>query len=112
MEELVTRHVNLMDKYDPQKKVAVDYTKAFQDKWKTDVSTFGGYAHDGLMLAVDAIKRAGSTDKAKVRDALEATKGFVATSGTFNMSPTDHMGLDLSAFRMLEIKNGDWTLSH
>jgi len=27
-----------------------------------------------------------------------------------NMSPADHMGLDLSAFRMLEIKNGDWTL--
>jgi branched-chain amino acid transport system substrate-binding protein len=26
------------------------------------------------------------------------------------MSATDHMGLDLSAFRMLEIKNGDWTL--
>jgi len=25
------------------------------------------------------------------------------------MSATDHMGLDLSAFRMLEIKNGDWT---
>jgi branched-chain amino acid transport system substrate-binding protein len=28
-----------------------------------------------------------------------------------NMSPTDHMGLDLTAFRMLEIKNGDWTLA-
>ena len=26
------------------------------------------------------------------------------------MSPTDHMALDLSAFRTLEIKNGDWTL--
>jgi branched-chain amino acid transport system substrate-binding protein len=26
------------------------------------------------------------------------------------MSPTDHLGLDLSAFRMLQIKGGDWTL--
>jgi branched-chain amino acid transport system substrate-binding protein len=26
------------------------------------------------------------------------------------MSPTDHLGLDLTAFRMLEIKNGDWVL--
>lgn len=26
------------------------------------------------------------------------------------MSKTDHMGLDLSAFHMLEIKGGDWTL--
>jgi branched-chain amino acid transport system substrate-binding protein len=29
-----------------------------------------------------------------------------------NMSATDHLGLDLSAFRMLEIKNGDWALSN
>ena len=94
---------------DPQKAVAEGYSSAFSAKWKTDVSTFGGHAFDGLMLAVDAIKRAGSTDKAKVRDAIEATKGFVGTGGVVNMSATDHMGLDLSAFRMLEIKNGDWT---
>ncbi|PKO86202.1 MAG: ABC transporter substrate-binding protein [Betaproteobacteria bacterium HGW-Betaproteobacteria-12] len=95
---------------DAQKPIVTAYGQAYKAAYKTDVSTFGGYAYDGLMLAVDAIKRAGSTDKAKVRDALEATKGFVATSGTFNMSPTDHMGLDLSAFRLLEVKNGDWSL--
>jgi branched-chain amino acid transport system substrate-binding protein len=96
---------------DPQKAVVTAYTKAYQEKWKSDVSTFGGHAYDGLMLAVDAIKRAGTTDKAKVRDALEATKGYIGTGGVVNMSATDHMGLDLSAFRMLEIKNGDWTLA-
>lgn len=96
---------------DPQKPVAEGYAKAYSAKWKTDVSTFGGHAYDGLMLAVDAIKRAGGTDKAKVRDAIEATKGFVGTGGVVNMSATDHMGLDLSAFKMLEIKGGDWTLA-
>ena len=53
---------------------------------------------------------AGGTDKAKVRDAIEATRGYVGTGGVVNMSATDHMGLDLSAFRMLEIRNGDWSL--
>jgi branched-chain amino acid transport system substrate-binding protein len=96
---------------DPQKAVAVAYTRAFAEKWKTDVSTFGGHAYDGLMLAVDAIKRAGGTDKAKVRDAIEATKGYVGTGGVVNMSATDHMGLDLSSFRMLEVKNGDWSIA-
>jgi branched-chain amino acid transport system substrate-binding protein len=96
---------------DAQKPVVMAYTKAYQDMWKSDVSTFGGHAYDGLMLAIDAIKRAGSTDKAKVRDALEATKGYIGTGGVVNMSATDHMGLDLSAFRMLEIKGGDWTLA-
>ncbi|WP_367141807.1 ABC transporter substrate-binding protein [Rhodoferax sp.] len=94
----------------PQKPVVTGYKKAFNDKWKSDVSTFGGHAYDGLMLAVDAIQRAGGTDKAKVRDALEATKGFIGTGGVVNMSATDHMGLDLSAFNLLEIKNGDWSL--
>lgn len=95
---------------DPQKPVVTAYEKAYKAAYKTDVSTFGGYAYDGLLLAVDAIKRANSTDKAKVRDAIEATKGLVATSGTFNMSATDHMGLDLSSFRMLEVKGGEWSL--
>jgi branched-chain amino acid transport system substrate-binding protein len=26
------------------------------------------------------------------------------------MSPADHMGLELSAFRMLEVRKGDWAL--
>ena len=50
------------------------------------------------------------TDKAKVRDAIENTKGFVGTGGVFNMSAEDHNGLDLSAFKMLEVKDGKWTL--
>jgi branched-chain amino acid transport system substrate-binding protein len=95
---------------DPQKAVTTGYRKAYNDRFKEDVSTFGGHAYDGLMIAVEAFKRAGSTDKAKVRDAIEATKGYIGTGGKVNMSATDHMGLDLSAFRMLEIKNGDWAL--
>ena len=95
---------------DPQKAIVTAYDQAYKMKYKSEASTFGGYAYDALLIGVDAIKRAGGTDKAKVRDAIEATKGLVATSGTFNMSPEDHMGLNLSAFRMLEVKNGNWAL--
>lgn len=94
---------------DPQKPVVTAYAKAYKDRYKEDVSAFGGHAYDGLMIAVDAIKRAGSTDKSKVRNAIEATKGYVGTGGMVNMSATDHMGLDLTAFRMLEVKNDKWT---
>jgi branched-chain amino acid transport system substrate-binding protein len=95
---------------DSQKPVVTAYRKGYEDKFKADVSTFGGHAYDGLMLAVNAIKAAGSTDKAKVRTSLEATKAYVGTGGVVNMSATDHMGLDLTAFRMLEIKDGNWSL--
>ena len=95
---------------DPQKKVVVSYKSEYEGRFKQEVSTFGGHAYDGLMLATEAIRRAGSTDKAKVRDALESIRGYVGTGGVVNMSAQDHMGLDLSAFRMLEVRGGDWTL--
>lgn len=95
---------------DPQKKIVVGYKQAYETKYQQDVSSFGGHAYDGLMLAVEAIRRAGSTDKAKVRDAIESTKGYVGTGGVVTMSATDHMGLDLNAFRMLEVKNGVWSV--
>jgi branched-chain amino acid transport system substrate-binding protein len=96
---------------DAQKAIVSGYFKTYSDRFKEEPSTFGGYAHDALMLAVDAIKRAGSTDGEKVRTALEQTKGFVGVTGVFNLSASDHMGLDLSAFRMLEIKKGNWVLA-
>ncbi|HEX9278412.1 MAG TPA: ABC transporter substrate-binding protein [Casimicrobiaceae bacterium] len=95
---------------DTQKPVVVAYKRDYETKYKSDVSTFGGHAYDGLMIAVDAIKRAGGTDKAKLRDAIESTHGYVGTGGVVNMSSADHMGLDLTAFRMLQVRNGGWTL--
>ena len=96
---------------DKQKPVVTGYMKAYEGKTRQDVSTFGGHAYDALMILTEAANRAGGfKDKAKLRDEIEKTKGFVGTGGVVNMSPTDHMGLDQSAFRMLEIKNGDWVL--
>jgi branched-chain amino acid transport system substrate-binding protein len=100
-----------LDDADPQKQVVVNYSRVYRQKTGQAVSTFGGHAYDGLMILVQAIQRAKGADTAKVRDEIEKTKGYIGTGGIVNMSPTDHMGLDLSAFRMLEIRNGDWTLS-
>jgi branched-chain amino acid transport system substrate-binding protein len=93
---------------DPQRAVSVAYKREYETRYKQEISTFGGHAHDGLMIAVEAIRRAGTTDKAKVRDAIESTRRFVGTGGVVNMSPTDHMGLDLTHFRMLEVRKGNW----
>ena len=95
---------------DPQKEVVTAYKSAYQEANGSEPSTFGGYAHDAFRLMVDAIERAGSAEPQAIRDALEATEGFVGTTGTYTFGPDDHLGLDLSAFRMLEIRDGDWTL--
>ncbi|MDQ5909978.1 MAG: branched-chain amino acid transport system substrate-binding protein [Pseudomonadota bacterium] len=94
---------------DPQKPVLLAYKKDYEAK-HGPVSTFGGHGYDGVMIAIEAIKRAGSVDKAKVRDEVENTKGFIGTAGIFNMTPQDHMGLTLDAFKMVEIRNGGWKI--
>lgn len=95
---------------DPQKAISLEYVSSYQERYKSEASTFGGYARDAFFLWVDAVKRAGSFDKTKVRDALEQTKGLPGTCGIVNMTATDHLGLDLSAFKVIEVKGGAWTL--
>jgi branched-chain amino acid transport system substrate-binding protein len=95
---------------DAQKPVVVAYKRDYEDRYRSDVSTFGGHAYDGLMLTVEALKRAGSTDRARLRDAIESTRGYVGTGGVVNMSATDHLGLDLTAFQMLEVRKGSWAV--
>ena len=92
---------------DPQKALVIGFKKAYEERTKTDVNTLAGHGFDALMIALEGIKRAGGTDKAKVRDAIEAIKGHIGTAGVVNMSATDHMGLSLDAFHMMEIRNGE-----
>jgi branched-chain amino acid transport system substrate-binding protein len=95
---------------DVQKKVVSEYAREYKAAFNERPSAFGGFAYDALHIALVAIQGAGSTDKGKVRDEIEKTKGFVGLNGVFNMSATDHMGLGPDAFKLTEIKNGDWKL--
>lgn len=101
---------DLLPEGDTQKPVVEAYKTLYEEKTGTPVSTFGGYAADAFAILTDAITRAGSTEPKDIRDAIEKTSGLVGTTGTVTMSPTDHLGLDLSAFRMLEIRDGNWVL--
>ncbi len=95
---------------DPQKTVVQSYKTLYEKRWNMQVSTFGGYAHDGLMIAVAALEKAGSTDREAVRTALESIQGHVGVTGVFNMTSEDHNGLSPDSFRILEVKNGQWKL--
>jgi branched-chain amino acid transport system substrate-binding protein len=93
----------------PQKKVLVDYKKAYEAKYKEDASAFGAYAYDAFGLLVKGIQT-GGVDRDKVRDAIESTTGWVGASGVFNLSATDHNGLGMGAFEMVTVKNGKFVL--
>jgi branched-chain amino acid transport system substrate-binding protein len=103
---------------DPQKKTLVAYAKTFEAKFGPR-NTFGGHAWDGVWLAYRAGEAAAvrpsqedlASFRATIRDELEKTKEFVGIGGIFNMSPTDHNGLDKRAITMYEIVNGQWQLA-
>ncbi|SFP66628.1 ABC transporter substrate-binding protein [Tranquillimonas alkanivorans] len=93
---------------DPQREPVQSYIAAYEEQYGESPSTFGGYAYDAFHLLVDAIERAGSSDPQAIRDALEETEGHAGVTGVYTFGPDDHLGLDLSSFRMLEIQDGGW----
>jgi branched-chain amino acid transport system substrate-binding protein len=101
----------LLSKKDPQVKVLREYEQMYKKSFGVEASTFGGYAYDGLQLVIGAIKRSGGTPD-QIRTGIEQTRKMVGVSGVFSMSPTNHNGLDLSAFEMVRITKGDWALAH
>lgn len=99
----------LPDKH-PQKALLKKYVTDYEARYKSEPGTFGGHAYDALMMVVEALKNVGP-DKKKIRDYIETKiKKWPGTGGIFNMSPTDHCGLDASAFEMVIVKNGDWEI--
>ena len=66
--------ITFVDAYDPEKpevkQFAADY---FRGTGKQPYN-INGYGYDGIMLVADAIRRAGSADKEKIRAAMQTTK--------------------------------------
>jgi len=90
----------------PQKALLVKYKKDYEDKYKENVSAFGGYAYDAFVIFEAAVKKAGSTDRDKVRAAIEQLKGLPSATGIFTFSEKDHNGLTMDAFQMMTVKGG------
>lgn len=91
---------------DPVKPVLMAYVKEYTERWKIPASLFGGYTYDALAILADALNRAKSKDKERVRDAIEQTRNLAGTSGVYNMSPQDHNGLSYQSLSMIEIRDG------
>lgn len=94
---------------DIQKKKIMDFIKAYKKKFNSEPGTMVAYGADAAFIVVDAIKKVGP-DRAKIRDAIENTKGYVGISGIYNMSPEDHNGLLMKDIVMIKATQGGWKL--
>jgi branched-chain amino acid transport system substrate-binding protein len=88
--------------YEPFKKVMADkYGKTKQ------LNVFSGVAHDAIKIVLEAIKTAGTDDRAAIRDALETIK-LEAFNGPYSCSPTDHKGISIFNGPVVVVKNGEF----
>ena len=102
----------------PVKKSATAYVTAYEGaQGKGSVSTFGAHAWDVGVLLQQAIPVAlkkgqpGTKEfRAALRDALEGVKHAAGAHGIFNMSASDHLGLDQRAAVMIQIVDGKWVM--
>ena len=94
---------------DVQKKKIQAYVKAYRQRFNSEPGTMVAYGADAAYIVVDAIRKVGP-DRAKIRDAIENTRGYVGISGIYNISPKDHNGLSMDDIVMIKATKGGWKL--
>jgi branched-chain amino acid transport system substrate-binding protein len=99
---------------DPQKPVIKEFVRLYTQQYGYDkqfpINTHSGYAWDAIMIVADAMKKAG-TDPAKLRQAIEQTKGYVGISGVYNLTAEDHNGLGVDSMVVVKVKDGKFVLA-
>ncbi|KJE27738.1 receptor ligand binding region family protein [Geobacillus kaustophilus] len=87
---------------DPDPKIQ-EFVKAFKAKYNKAPDAFNALGYDTAYFLADAIKRAGSADPVKIKDALAQTKDLQLVSGTLTLN--EHHDPVKSA-AILEYKDG------
>ncbi len=62
-----------------------NFVKAYQAKYNVVPDSLAALAYDAAKVLADAIKRAGGTDSAKLKDAINATKDFKGVTGSITL---------------------------
>ncbi|HPV23866.1 MAG TPA: ABC transporter substrate-binding protein [Casimicrobium sp.] len=106
-----------MSDANPVKNVAARFIRAYEKIYGTRPATFGANTYDsGILLQYaipDALKKGQPGSEAfrsALRDALEGQKEIVGCQGVFNVTASNHNGLDKRARELITIKDGKFRL--
>lgn len=84
------------------------FVQKYQERFGAKPDSLAALGYDSARVLADAIKRAGTTDGPKLRDAIAATKDFDGVTGRINLGPDRNpIGKKLV---ILEIKGGETLL--
>ena len=115
--EILSLFIDDIPASDPIKRVAMGYIDAYQKQFGDRPATFGANTYDsGLILqrAIPAALKAGKPGseafRSALRDAIEHEREIVGCQGVFNMSETNHNGMDERARVLVVVKQGKFRL--
>lgn len=81
----------------------VKFVEAYKKEYNQEPSVFSALGYDAGLLLIDAIKRANSTDPAKIREALEQTKNLQLSTGIVTIDANHN---PIKSAVVLEMKDG------
>jgi branched-chain amino acid transport system substrate-binding protein len=90
---------------DSKTKQTQDFIRDFEKKTGTKADMVAASSHTAIMIAADGIRRAGSMDSAKIRDAIAATKDLVVSTGVIKFN---QMGEVIKAVQVQVVKDGNF----
>jgi branched-chain amino acid transport system substrate-binding protein len=83
-----------------------NFSKNYKAKFGIDPeNAFAALSYDTMQLIADAIKRAGTDDSKKIRDALASTKGFKGVTGTISFEKSR---VPLKSVTIIKVNNGKY----
>lgn len=81
----------------------VSFRESFKTKHGKEADAFNALGYDLAYFLADAIERAGSPDREKIKDALASTKDFKAITGTLSIDENHN---PVKAVTILEVVDG------
>ncbi|MCX5732747.1 MAG: ABC transporter substrate-binding protein [candidate division NC10 bacterium] len=78
------------------------YAEAYRREYNEEYDATSSWAYDAMNILAEAIKTAGE-DRAKIREAILALKGYQGVLGTFSFTPN---GDGLSEVSVVQIEQG------
>jgi ABC-type branched-subunit amino acid transport system substrate-binding protein len=95
--------IDLLPKDDASAKPAAEFLNSWKARFGDRDPTWGSRGWDAFHVVVAAIRKAGSLDGAKVRDAIESISGYQGASGELNFTPASHYGVTTNPYHLAQI---------
>jgi len=81
----------------------VKFVEAYKKEYGQEPSALAALGYDSALMLIDAIKRAGSDDPAKIREALEQTKSLQVSTGIITLDASHN---PVKSAVVIEMKDG------